>query len=106
MEINKSADSTVEFFGIRGIYVPYTIGGILGVFLLFLILQSILPPALNLALTAGILGAGIHRIKYLDKKYGDQGMDKLQARRMQPRRIRHQNAAVFTQLIRPTQVGQ
>jgi hypothetical protein len=99
MEINKSADSSVEFFGIRGIYVPYTLGGIMAIFILFLVLQALLPAVLDFGLTFTFLVMGIRRIKYLDKTYGDRGLDKLTAEKIQPRYLRQIQASVFTRLI-------
>jgi|GEM_PF-5697876 len=100
MEINKSADSTVEFFGIRGIYVPYAIGGIMGVFILFLVLQSFLNPILGFLLSLGILILGLNRLKHLDRSYGDRGLDKVTAGRIQPRGLRQTKVSLFETLVK------
>jgi len=103
MEINKSADSTVEFFGIRGIYVPYAIGGSMGIFILFLVLQSFLNPVWGCLLSLALLLGGIQGLKHLDRTYGDRGMDKVTAQKIQPPFLRHTQVTVFEQLIKPSE---
>ena len=91
--INKGADGRVEFQGLTSHYLFIFVGGLLGVFLLFVLLfmggvpQGI---CITVSVTAGC--SLVWATFRLSRRYGPNGLMKLLAARQHPRRIIHRRS--------------
>ena len=76
--VNKGIGKPAEFCGLRAQYLVFFAGGLIAVFLLFVILYMF-----------GIVAAGalVWSVFYLNRRYGQFGVMKLQARQYRPRYI-------------------
>ena len=91
--INKGADGRVELQGLTSHYLFIFVGGLLGVFLLFVLLfmggvpQGI---CIDVAVAAGC--SLVWATFRLSRRYGPNGLMKLLAARLHPRRIIHRRS--------------
>ncbi len=87
-KINRGIGSTVEFQGLKAQYLFIFIGGLLALFILFVVLY-LMGAAQWLCFT--IVGIGATLLVWqtfsLNAKYGQYGLMKLQAKRYHPRYI-------------------
>lgn len=94
--INKGANKSIEFRGLKAQYIWYLAGGLLGLMILFAILYVL---GVNTYIClAIILGAGLFLFTWvyrLSNTYGEYGMMKKTARRMIPRVIRCNSRCAF-----------
>ena len=86
--INKGIGRSVEFKGLRAQYLFLFAGGLLTIFVIFVIMYMIGVNTITCILF-GIVSATalIWFAFYLNNKYGSHGLMKLFARRQHPRRI-------------------
>ncbi|EKB03401.1 MULTISPECIES: DUF4133 domain-containing protein [Myroides] len=86
--INKGIGASVEFKGLKAQYLFYFAGGLLGNLILVMVLYM---AGVNniVCLTLGLssLGYLVYKVFSLNKKYGQYGLMKLQARKYFPRYI-------------------
>lgn len=99
--INKGIGKQVEFKGLRAQYLFIFAGGLLGVFLLFVImyLSGISPMiciGFGISLATGLVWATFR----MNRKYGAYGLMKAAAARSHPRRIIHRRR--IERLLRQT----
>lgn len=101
--INKGIGNPAEFKGLKSQYLFIFAGGLLGVFVLFVIMYMI---GINQMIcigfglvTAGILVWGTF---HLNDKYGEHGLMKVQATNNHPRYIisRQRIQSLFTRIIK------
>lgn len=86
--INKGVDARVEFHGLRAQYLYLFAGGLLGLFLLFVVLHLAGLSAGVCIFVCGTAGAAlVWGVFRLNSRYGQYGMMKLLAGRRLPRRI-------------------
>lgn len=85
---NKGVDSEVEFKGLRSQYLFIFAGGIIAVFILFVVMYLMGVDTLVCIIT-GVTGAGVlvYYTFSLNAKYGSHGLMKLAATKKHPRRI-------------------
>jgi hypothetical protein len=84
--VHKGVGKTVELFGLRSQYLIGFCAGVLGVFILFVALRVAgAPLGANAAITAGSLGALLRYVFSYNKRYGQHGLMKQNARRRCPR---------------------
>ena len=85
-EINKGVGRTVEFKGLKAQYLFIFAGGLLGIFVLVVVLYMT-GVSQFICLTLGTIGATIivWQTFSLNKKYGEHGLMKTGARRNHPR---------------------
>ncbi len=87
-QVNKGIGKSVEFQGLKSQYIFILAGGLLGLFILFVILVIAgVPNVLSIAIVALCAAALVWRVFDLNKKYGEHGLMKLQARGYHPRHI-------------------
>ncbi len=86
--INKGIGKPAEFQGLKAQYLFIFAGGLLGLFIVFVVLYM---AGVNqwICIGFGIIGALIlvYGTFYLNNKYGEHGLMKTQARRKHPRYI-------------------
>lgn len=84
-EINKGVGRSVEFKGLKSQYLFVFAGGLLGVFLLVVILY-LFGVSQFLCLSLGLLGGTliVWKTFSLNKKYGEHGIMKLAAKKSHP----------------------
>lgn len=88
--INKGMGKDVEFHGLRAQYLFIFAGGLLCVFLIFVVMYMAGVPPLSCVVLAATLGAALVWGTYrLNDKYGAHGLMKAAAARSHPRRIIH-----------------
>lgn len=94
-EINRGVGREVEFRGLTARYLFLFAGGLLGTFLLIVVLY-LAGTAQSICLGVGIVTAAavVAGTFRLDRKYGRWGLMKLAAARRRPRRIRHRKRIV------------
>ena len=86
--INKGVGKQVEFKGLRAQYVFIFAGGLLGVFVLFVVLYMMGAPPVVCITIALVLGTALVWFTFhLNAEYGAHGLMKLAARHRFPRRI-------------------
>lgn len=91
--INKGVGRQVEFKGLRAQYLFIFAGGLLGVFILFVVLYMAGVPALACILITLPLGTGMVWYTFrLNDRYGAHGLMKKAAARYHPRRIIHRRS--------------
>ncbi len=85
-EINKGIGRTVEFKGLKAQYLFIFAGGLLGVFILVVILYM-LGVSQVLCLVLGVSGATVlvWQTFAMNQKYGEHGLMKIAARKNHPR---------------------
>jgi len=76
-EINRGVNSTVEFNGIKGRFLYYIVGVLVGSFILFVVLNAVIGSSLIAIILAGSAGVGGWLyISSISKKYGIHGLDR------------------------------
>ncbi|MFR9611496.1 MAG: DUF4133 domain-containing protein [Rikenellaceae bacterium] len=87
-QINKGIGKSVEFQGLKSQYIFILAGGLLGLFVLFVILAVAgVPNIIGIIIVALMAALLVWRVFDLNKKYGEHGLMKLQARGYHPRHI-------------------
>ena len=87
-DINKGIGKDVEFRGLRAQYLFIFAGGLLGTFLLFVVMYMAGVPTLGCVLTGIVLGTALIWFTFrLNARYGVHGLMKVAAARSFPRRI-------------------
>ena len=100
--INKGIGREVEFHGLKAQYLFYFAGGLLGDFLLVIVLYMMNVGQLFCILLGVALGAALVALTFrLNARYGSFGLLKAAARRRRPRRIVHRRD-VRRLLVRPS----
>lgn len=86
--INKGIGRPAEFKGLKSQYLFIFAGGLLSVFIVFVIMYMIGIPQI-VCIGFGIISAGtlVWSTFYLNEKYGEHGLMKLQATKNHPRYI-------------------
>ncbi|MDR1717669.1 MAG: DUF4133 domain-containing protein [Prevotella sp.] len=86
--INKGIGRSAEFNGLKSVYLFVFAGGLLCVFTAFVILYMAGVPAWG-CIAFGVVSASvlIYGTFYLNGKYGEHGLMKMQARQSRPRYI-------------------
>lgn len=78
--INKGVGRGVEVYGLRAQYIFIFTGGIIGTFVLYVILHAVgVHWVLNLALGLFLLGLNFYKTFELNRKHGPHGLMKLSA---------------------------
>lgn len=86
--VNKGIDKPAEFCGLRAQYLVFFAGGLIAVFLLFVILYMIgIHQGVCIGFCIVAAGALVWSVFYLNHRYGQFGVMKLQARQYRPRYI-------------------
>ncbi len=86
--INKGIGKPVEFQGLTLKYVYILVGGVIAIFMLFVVLSLAgVPNAINLSITAVATATLLYQTITLNKRYGEHGAMKHQARSYHPRYI-------------------
>ncbi|GAQ15667.1 conjugative transposon protein TraF [Myroides odoratimimus] len=86
--INKGIGASVEFKGLKAQYLFYFAGGLLGNLILVMVLYMAgLNNLICLTLGLGLSGYLVYKVFSMNKKYGQYGLMKLQARKYFPRYI-------------------
>lgn len=88
--INKGIGRSVEFQGLKAQYIFLFAGGLLGVFVLVVIIymlgvSQLLSIALGVLLALALVGLVFH----LNARYGEYGLMKALAKRQHPHYLRH-----------------
>ncbi|MFR9535021.1 MAG: DUF4133 domain-containing protein [Rikenellaceae bacterium] len=87
-QINRGIGSTVEFQGLKAQYLFIFIGGLLALFILFVILYLVgVPQWLCFAIIGICTTLLVWQTFSLNKKYGEHGLMKRQAKAYHPRYI-------------------
>lgn len=86
--INKGIGKPAEFKGLKSQYLFVFAGGLLGVFIVFVVMYMI-GISQMICIGFGVIAAGgiIWSTFYLNKKYGEHGLMKLQATANHPKYI-------------------
>lgn len=93
--INKGVGKEVEFKGLRAQYVFIFAGGLLGVFVLFVVLYMAGVPSVACIAVGVVSGTGLVWYTYrLNDRYGAHGLMKKAAAHYHPRRIVHRKSIV------------
>lgn len=91
--IHKGVDRQVEFQGLTAHYLILFVAGLLGIFLLFVILYAGGVPQGFCILFVVAGGSGLTWATfYLNRRFGPHGLMKLLALRQHPRRIIHRRS--------------
>lgn len=91
--INKGVGRQVEFKGLTSQYLFLFVGGLVGVFLLFVVMYLSGMPQTACILFAVVAGTGIvWGTFHLNRTYGPHGLMKLRASKRHPRRIIHRRS--------------
>lgn len=91
--INKGVGRQVEFKGLTSQYLFLFVGGLVGVFLLFVVMYLSGMPQTACILFAVVAGTGIvWRTFRLNRTYGPHGLMKLRASKRHPCRIIHRRS--------------
>ncbi|MDM1044380.1 DUF4133 domain-containing protein [Myroides odoratus] len=86
--INKGIGASVEFKGLKAQYLFYFAGGLLGNLILVMVMYMAgVNNFICLAFGLGTSGYLIYKVFSLNKKYGQYGLMKLQARKYFPKYI-------------------
>lgn len=86
--INKGIGASVEFKGLKAQYLFYFAGGLLGNLILVMVMYMTgVNNIICLIFGLGLSGYLIYKVFAMNKKYGQHGLMKLQARKYFPRYI-------------------
>ena len=86
--IKKGIGKPAEFHGLRAQYLIFFAGGLIAVFILFVIMYLIgIHQGICIGFCISITTMLIWTVFYLNRKYGTHGLMKLQARHYRPRYI-------------------
>ncbi len=87
-QINKGIDKSVEFQGLTMKYILILAGGLIALFLLFVVMSIAgVPNSVSLSIIAISTAILIWQTFALSKRYGEHGVMKRQARSYHPRYI-------------------
>ncbi len=87
-QINKGIGKSVEFKGLKSQYLFILVGGLLAIFILFVVIYMVgLPQWLCIAIAVVSATLLVWQTFSLNAKYGEHGMMKLQAKGYHPRYI-------------------
>ena len=91
--INKGVGRQVEFKGLTAQYLFLFVGGLVGVFLLFVVMYMSGVSQTACILLAVVAGTGlVWGTFYLNRTFGPHGLMKLRASKRHPRRIIHRRS--------------
>ena len=97
--INKGANKSIEFRGLKAQYIWYLAGGLIGLLILFAILYVVgVNTYICLIIILGAGGFLFTWVYRLSNTYGEYGMMKKAAKRMLPKVIRNNSRKMFIQL--------
>jgi hypothetical protein len=98
-EINRGVNSTVEFNGIKGKFLYYIVGVLVGSFFLFVVLNAVIGSSLIAIMIAGAAGAGgwVY-VTGISKKHGEHGLDRKLVQSKAAKVYQIQSRRVFLQL--------
>src|SRR5450755_3375797 len=97
--INKGINRSIQFKGVKGKYILWMGGGLLGVFFLFVLMRLGGVNAYVCILTALIIGTGlIAVVSRLSHKYGEFGLMKKMAQRRIPKELRSYSRNAFIKI--------
>ncbi len=100
-QINKGVGRQVEFKGLTAQYLFLFVGGLVGVFLLFVVMYMSGVSQTSCILFAIFAGTGIvWGTFYLNRTFGPHGLMKFRASKRHPRRILHRRAVRYLLLKR------
>lgn len=86
--VNKGIGKPAEFLGLRAQYLVFFAGGLIAIFLLFVIMYMIgIHEGVCIGFCAVAAGALVWSVFYLNRRYGQFGLLKIQARQYRPRYI-------------------
>ncbi len=87
-EIHKGVDAPVEFKGLKSQYLFICAGGLIGAFLIVVVLYMCGVGQLTCLVVGVVLAGGTVMLTYrLNEKYGTHGLMKVLAAKLHPRRI-------------------
>lgn len=88
--INKGVGKSAEFKGLRAQYLYIFAGGLLGSFILFVILHtSGTPVMINVFIVLTLTGGLLFKVFGLNRKYGEWGLMKISAAKREPRYLKN-----------------
>ncbi len=91
--INKGVGRQVEFKGLTAQYLFLFVGGLVGVFLLFVVMYMSGVSQTACILLAAVAGTGlVWGTFYLNRTFGPHGLMKFRASKRHPRRIIHRRS--------------
>jgi hypothetical protein len=94
-KINKGINKPVEFKGLKSQYLMYMAMGILGVFLIFIVIYLLgVNRYISLCFAFGSSLFLIYYIFYLNNTYGEHGVMKLAAKKNRPKYLTNQGKYV------------
>ncbi|GGC33436.1 hypothetical protein GCM10011386_26910 [Parapedobacter defluvii] len=97
--INKGINKPIEFRGLKGQYIGYLAGGLVGLLLLFAGLYLIGTSLYVCLPVVGTLGTALFiGVTSLSHRFGQHGLMKYFARQGMPRYLRFRSRRVFTTL--------
>ncbi len=97
--INKGANKSIEFRGLKAQYIWYLAGGLIGLLILFAILYVTgVNTYICLIIILGAGGFLFTWVYRLSNTYGEYGMMKKAAKRMLPKVTRNNSRKMFMQL--------
>ncbi len=97
--IRRGIDKPIEFRGLKGQYIIYAAGMVIGDILLFAILYICRVDSwICVTLSFGLGGGGISMLYKRSSKYGAYGWAKRRAARYVPSAIRCKSRSIFTDL--------
>lgn len=98
-DINRGINRSIEFRGLRGQYIAYFLGGLVGLLVIYAAAYVAGVPMLIGLAGTGILGATLYSQVYrYNNKYGEHGLLKKAAYQRIPSAIRCRNRNFFQQL--------
>lgn len=98
-KINKGVGKPVEFYGLQAQYIGYLFGGLLGSFMVFVIIYMAgVPTVLSIIIFVAMLGFTAYYVFTQGKKYGEHGLDQYRAKQAQPKHIVATNPNLFRNL--------
>lgn len=92
-QVNKGAGRKVEFKGLTSQYLYLFVGGLMGVFILFVGMHTAgLPQGICILTAVAAATLLVWGTFHLNRRYGPHGLQKLLSSRQHPRRIVHRRA--------------
>lgn len=88
--INKGVGKSAEFKGLRAQYLYIFAGGLLGSFILFVVLHtSGTPVMINVFIVLTLTGGLLFKVFAMNRKYGEWGLMKIGAAKREPRYLKN-----------------
>ena len=98
-QINKGINKSIEFKGLKGQYIWYLAGGVVGLLAVFAILYII---GINSFMCVGIILISgtilVLKVYAMSNKYGEHGLMKKLAQRSVPQVIKSKSRKIFKRL--------